>query len=270
MMIRTLSLALLASAGLAAGGAPAQKELDKPGQGQIDKPGRAAIPTPIPLPPDAKKEQPEREEKGKEKPSLGTGHNPFRKRASKPKYAVPCRITYSDGTVQRGWAWRRANSFIRIFNRAQRAHEEYWLAELKKISVRPETVTFERDWRWKNQGSSIKVFLETGYIWHQYETTFVTKDGDHAKGDCSGQFYLLTLDGERTKWYLYKRHNTRDRPHKKREEIEPLVYVKTVEFGEEFLKEPEEKGADAKATPKAEDEKPNPPAEDNPDPAPTK
>jgi hypothetical protein len=155
---------------------------------------------------------------------------------------VPVRITYSDGTVLQGWTWRRANDTLRIYNRAARAHEDYALADLKRIGVQAESVNFERDWRWKNQGSSEKVFLDIGYFWNQYLTTFTTTDGKKAAGDCSGQFYLLALDGKKTKWYLHKRHSDRTKKGK-REELQPLVYVKSVEFTDDFL-------------PKAEDDKP--------------
>lgn len=229
-------LAPLASAAEAPKPKP-KPEADNPADAGLDKPSETGAPVPTALP--APKTQQKPKEKGK--PTLGSGLSPFRKRGRMPKYAAPCRITYSDGAILEGFTWRRANNHIRIFNRAKRAHEEYFLHELKRITARPETVTFERDWRWKNQGSSIKVFLKTGYFWSQFETTFVTTDGEHAKGDCSGQFYFIDLEGKRSKWYLYKRHSGRDRPHKKRDELEPKVYVKKVEFTDDFLKKLEEK-----------------------------
>jgi len=137
--------------------------------------------------------------------------------------------------------WRRANAPIRVFDRKDKAHEDYSLGDLKRIDVKPESETFERDWRWKNQGSSEKVFLDIGYFWNQYVTTLTTKDGETPAGDSSGQFYILLLDGTKDKWYLYKRQSGRDTEKKKHEELEPLVYVKSVEFTDAFLKKLEEK-----------------------------
>ncbi|NQT85819.1 hypothetical protein HQ560_03585, partial [bacterium] len=52
----------------------------------------------------------------------------------------------------------------------------------------------------------------------------------------SGIFYLLTLDGKRTTFTLHKRHSGRDVKHAKKDDLVPLVYVKTVEFTDDFLK----------------------------------
>ena len=259
---------LLAAATLALAAAPAKPKakpnapepvVDRVAEDDIDKPSESTIPVPAEIPAALKPKAAPKPADPKAKPTLGTGHNPFRKRAARPKYGVACRITYSDGKVLEGFSWRRANGHIRIFNRAQRRHEEIFLSDLKRITVRPETVTFERDWRWKNQGSSEKVFLETGYFWDQYETTMVTTDGEFIKGDCSGQFYFIDLEGSRKNWILNKRLSGRGLPHKKRDELEPLVYIKKVEFTDDFLKKleaeqkkQETKSAAEKPTPKKE------------------
>jgi len=193
-------------------------DLPAPTIEEMDKPGKAPAPAPPAL---------TDEELGKEPPKEG-------------KYAVPARITYSDGKVLEGWVWRRANAPIRVFDRKRKAHEDYFLGDLTRIDVKPETENFERDWRWKNQGSSEKVFLDIGYFWNQYVTSVKARDGESASGDCSGQFYILLLDGKKDKWYLYKRHSARDVEKKKREELTPLVYVKSVAFTDDFLKKLEE------------------------------
>lgn len=224
----------------------------KPTEDEIDKPGKAAISSPTRLPDDPPK-----------KPGKPGHVNPFRSRRARwPKYAAPCRITYSDKTVVEGYAWRSGNAPIRIFDRAKREHESYFLTDLKRLTVAPDSTTFERDWRWKNQGSSEKVYLEIGYLWSEYRTTFLTADGEKAVGDCSGMFNIVTLDGKRMKWFLYKRHNNRDKPHKKRDEIEPLVYIKQIEFTDDILKKKEEEtpGETKKGSEK-------PPTEDKPQPA---
>ncbi|MFP4058011.1 MAG: hypothetical protein ACLF0G_14175 [Candidatus Brocadiia bacterium] len=250
--------ALLACAlGLLAAGALAG-EADDGGaavvsEDEIDKPSRPGVRPPKPLSALTEGEEPEDKD---EQAAETKPRNPFRGRARKPSYAVPARVTYSDGTVLQGWVWRGTDQPIRIFNRAERAHEDYFLSELKRIDVKPETQNFERDWRWKNQGSSVKVFLDTGYLWNQYVTTFTTVDGEKVSGDCSGQFYIITLDGEKKRWFLYKRHSGRDRPHKKQAELEPLVYVKSVEFTDEILEKPDEK--DEEAEPQDEGEAPAP------------
>ena len=227
----------------------AEPPLDKPGLPaptieEMDKPGKAPAPAPPAL---------TDEELGTEPPKEGEapkpkGFNPFSRRGTKPKYAVPARITYSDGKVLEGWVWRRANAPIRVFDRKRKAHEDYFLGDLARIDVKPETEKFERDWRWKNQGSSEKVFLDIGYFWNQYVTTVKTRDGESASGDCSGQFYILLLDGKKDKWYLYKRQSGRDVEKKKREDLTPLVYVKSVAFTDDFLKKLEEKKAEAKGS----------------------
>jgi len=226
--------------------------LDAPADEEVDKPGKAGVAPPRPVPPeqDAGTAKPKEEAKDE---GTGPDHvNPFRKRASKPKAARPARITFSDGKVVEGYVWRRVDGPIRIYNREARAHHDLSLSDLERIDVKPESENFEREWRWKNQGSSEKVFLDIGYLWNQYVTTF-TSDGKKITGDCSGQFYILTLDGQKDKWYLYKRHNNRDKPRKKREEHEPLVYVKSVEFTDDFLKKAEEgKKAEGTETKQAE------------------
>ena len=171
--------------------------------------------------------------------------NPRARRTKKPKYALPVRVTWSDGKVIEGWTWRRANAPICIFDRKAKAHEDFFLSDLKRMDIRPETETFERDWRWKNQGSSEKVFLEIGYFWNQYVTTFRTHEDETAAGDCSGLFYLVPVEGAATKFTLHKRHSGRDVKHAKKEALAPLVYVKSIEFTDDFLKrlEAEKKAA---------------------------
>ncbi len=220
----------------------AEKPIDKPGLPpptieEMDKPTRSPAPPPAALTDEEAGKTPAKEGEAPEK----QGFSPFRRRGTKPKYAVPARVTYSDGKALDGWVWRRANAPIRVFDRSRKAHEDYFLGDLTSIRVKPETENFERDWRWKNQGSSIKVFLDIGYFWNQYVTTCTTADGETASGDCSGQFYILLPDGKRDKWYLYKRQSGRDVEKKKRHELKPLVYVKTVAFTDEFLKKLEEK-----------------------------
>lgn len=206
---------------------PTEDELDKPG-------GKPIVPPPTPIATPDEKEAPDAEKGARPDPA-----NPFGQKAALPKYARPARITYSDKRVLEGHVWLRFGAPVRIFNRAAKAHEDYFFSDLKRIDVAPESENFERDWRWKNQGSSEKVFLDTGYFWNQYVTTFTLTNGEKPAGDCSGQFYIQLLDGARDKWYLYKRQSggdDRTKPHKKREETEPLVYVKTVEFTDDFLK----------------------------------
>jgi hypothetical protein len=253
-------LACVAPPSLAAEKARSEPGPDRPTEADLDKPGEepATVPAPVAVPDDPN---------AKAKPDKAEGHLPFRKPDARPSHAFPCRITYSDGTVVEGFTWHRANAPARVFNRAKRAHEDFPLADLARITVRPETENFERDWRWKNQGSSEKVFLDIGYFWNQYITTFTTKAGEQPSGDCNAQFYLQTLDGQRSSWFLFKRQSGRDHPHKKREELDPLVYVKTVEFTDDILKpKPDAKGApDAKG--KADPKAPpvgEPPAKDAP------
>ena len=254
-MLRRFSL--LAFAALAtvvlAGEAAKPKPLDKPGLPaptieEMDKPTKAPVGAPAAITDEETGEKPAKEGEAPKK----QGFNPFRQRGRKPKYAVPARITYSDDKVLEGWVWRRANGPIRIFDRKRKAHEDYFLSDLKRIDVKVESETFERDWRWKNQGSSIKVFLKTGYLWNQYLTTFATTDGETASGDCSGQFYILLLDGKSDKWFLHKRHSARDGPHKERKDLEPIVRVKTVEFTDDFLKKPKEEKPKAEGETKGE------------------
>ena len=246
----------LAFAGEAAKPKPKPRErpdLPAPTVEEMDKPSKPPPGAPQPLPDDPPAAKPKEGEGDAEaaKPKPKTV-NPFRGRGRKPKYARPARVTYSDGTVLEGWTWHRANSPVRLFVRAERAHESFFVSDLKRIDAKPETENFERDWRWKNQGSSEKVFLDVGYFWNQYVTTFTTTEDEVAVGDCSGQFYLLTLDGKRAKWYLYKRQSARDKQKKKRHELEPIVYVKSVEFTDDFLKklEEERKKAEAEAVKK--------------------
>ena len=244
-----LLLALLVAAAAWAGEAEKPKDEEKPkdtpvmpapDDEEVDKPGKPGVRRPIPLPAQPAAE-PAEKEGGKPKPQHV---NPFRKRGRKPKYAVPTRVTYSDGKVLEGWTWRRADATLRVFNREARAHQDYFLSDLVRIDVVPESQTFERDWRWKNQGSSEKVFLDVGYFWNQYVTTLSLTDDTKVAGDCSGQFYMLLMSGERTKWFLYKRHSGRDTEKKKREELEPLVYVKKAE--EAAKKAEEQKAAEPK------------------------
>ena len=208
-----IQCSLVVSAALVAlaAAAEAPKPVDKPGLAapaidEIDKPGKPGAPRPAAMTEEEAGVAPGKKGEGPDKQAF----NPFRARGRKPKYAVPARITYSDGKKIEGWVWRRANGHIRIFDRKRKAHEDYFLADLERIDVAPESQTFERDWRWKNQGSSEKVFLEIGYFWDQYVTTFTTTDGETAAGDCSGAFYVMPLDGKRGRWNLYKRLSGRD------------------------------------------------------------
>jgi len=225
--------------------------LPTPTDEEVDKPSKPGVPRPIEIPTKgeataADKEKVAPADKEKAYPAgQGASHvNPFGEKAKLPKYARPARITYSDKKVVEGFVWHRGDAPARIFNRAKRAHEDYFLSDLKRIDVTPESENFERDWRWKNQGSSEKVYLDTGYFWNQYITTFTLTSGEKVAGDCSGQFYIQLLDGKRESWFLYKRQSGRELPgvpHKKREELQPLVYVKSVEFTDDFLKRPADK-----------------------------
>lgn len=213
--------------------APTDDELDKPG-------GKPVVPRPTPLPEAGEKAAPGDERGGAEN-GRPEHVNPFRERAAVPKYARPARITFSDKKVLEGHVWARADKPLRIYNRAERAHQDYFLSDLRRIEVTPEIEEFERDWRWKNQGSSEKVYLDTGYLWTQFLTTLTLSDGARVTGDCVGQFYIQLLDGKRESWVLYKKLNNRqgpDVPNKKRDEQPPLIYVKTVEFTDDFLKRP--------------------------------
>jgi len=231
-----VALALLASvvlAGEAEKPRPANGPSSVVSEDELDKPSKAGVPPPQAIPVAQVADGAKKEEGKGAKPKHV---NPFRKRGRKPKYALPARITYSDGKVLEGHAWRRGNWPIRIFNRVARAHQDFYLSDLQRIDVKPESENFERDWRWKSQGSSEKVYLDIGYFWNQYITTFTTTDNEKIAGDCSGQFYLLPLEGKKTKWYLFKRQSGRNVQKGKREELDPLVYIKSVEFTDDFLK----------------------------------
>jgi len=210
--------------------------LPAPTESELDKPDKTGAPRPAEIP---AKAEPQAPDKANDKGARPQHVNPFREKPKFPAYARPARITFSDNKVLEGHVWHRADAPIRIFHRAKRAHEDYFLSDLKRIDVAPEKQEFERDWRWKNQGSSEMVFLDTGYLWNQYVATFTLANGEKPSGDCSGQFYIQLLDGKRDSWFLYKKQNNRpnpDAPKKKREEQEPVVYVKSVEFTDDFLK----------------------------------
>jgi hypothetical protein len=221
--------------------AKGEPQLPAPNEDELDKPDKTGAPRPTEIP---TKDAPPAQEKEQDKGSRPGHVNPFRDKPKLPPYARPARITYSDKKVLEGSVWARSDKPLRVFNRAAKAHQDYFLSDLKRIDVAPESENFERDWRWKNQGSSEKVFLDTGYFWNQYVTTFTLTNGEKPAGDCSGQFTIQLPDGQRESWFLYKRQSggdDRTKAHKKREETEALVYVKSVEFIEDSPKKGEQK-----------------------------
>jgi len=232
---------LLASLALAAErkkDTPKDKPLPpKPTEDEIDKPDKTGVRPPTEIPQEPTKETKE----GEGETTKAKERNPFAERASKPKYAFPARITYSDGKTIEGYVWRGGDKAVRIFNRAERAHQDYKLADVKRIDAKPDKEVFEEDWRWKEQGSSEIVKLETGYFWNEYCTTFTLVEGKPAAGDCNAQFTLQTLDGKRDLLILWKRQSGRELPHAKRADLKPLVYIKSIEFTDDFLKKAEEK-----------------------------
>jgi len=236
-------LLLVAGLALAAEGkkeAPKDKPLPpKPTEDEIDKPDKAGVHPPTEIPQESAKE--EKDTKAAGDAPKGKERNPFAERSSRPKYAFPARITYSDGKTVEGYVWRGGDKPVRIFNRAERAHQDYKLADLRRIDVKIDLQEFTKDWRWKEQGSSEMVYLETGYLADTYLTTFTMVEGKPAAGDCNCQLFVMTPDGRKDSWILYKKQTGRDLAHAKREEIKPLLYVKSVEFTDDFIKKAEEK-----------------------------
>ena len=152
---------------------------------------------------------------------------PLEKEREKREDAVPGTVTLSDGTKLSGDIYLTRDKKLSIYEPKEKKLYQVTLAELMRIESRVVMERMEPEWRWKENANDEKVFTGKSYPVREYATAITFKDGRTLTGGCTALLFVGTNNGE-TRVVLHQRQ--KGEPGQK---LEDLVYVKTVELGEQ-------------------------------------
>jgi hypothetical protein len=157
-------------------------------------------------------------------PSTQAGDTPFGQRQSRPDYALPGVVIFSDGRRLPGYIWTPAGKEWRVYERASKQYRDIPFDVIKQIEAIVEWERMEDDWRWKEGGSDVKVLTAHKYPNRKTHFSFTLVDDRKVIGDIAQMFYV-ELAGRATQVTLHKRHEG-----KIGQTLADMPYVKQVIF----------------------------------------
>jgi hypothetical protein len=165
--------------------------------------------------------------------------NPFAPQAPKRAEEVPGYLELSDGTVRPGHLYLTRDARLKIFDVQKQSHRDIPLSALRRIDCKVERAWMEKEWRFKENASDEKLYTGHTYPAREYSHTLTLLDGSKIEGPLSAIVYVRQEDkAAAERFLLHKRDKGR-----RDSDLPSLLYVRSIQLGEEALREGREKAA---------------------------
>lgn len=161
----------------------------------------------------------------------GKTANPFGRATSRPEYALPGVVVYSNGRKVPGYIWTPSGKEWRVYERASKQFRDVPFDVVKRIEGVVEWERMEDDWRWKEGGMDVKVFTGKTYPNRMTYFSFTLLDDRKIVGNIA-QMFFVELAGRITRVTLHKRNQGR-----LGQTLESMPYVKTVLFDAKAMRD---------------------------------
>lgn len=159
--------------------------------------------------------------------------NPFGNRPTQRDDAVPGCVELSDGKILVGQIYLTRDARLKIYDETVKRQREIPLRVVQRIDGSVKKEWMEKEWRFKENANNVKVYTGRTYPARECVYTITLKDGRKINGPLSALFYVQgEQDRQGKKYILHKRQKG---PIDS--ELKSLVYVSSVQLGEEALAE---------------------------------
>ncbi len=156
---------------------------------------------------------------------------PFGRQQSRPAYALPGVVVYSDGRKVPGYIWTPSGKEWRVYERASKQFRDIPFDVIKRIDGLVEWERMEDDWRWREGGMDVKVYTGKKYPNRMTYFSFVLLDDRKIVGNIA-QMFFVELGGRISRITLHKRQQGR-----LGQTLASMPYVKTVLFDAKAMKQ---------------------------------
>ncbi len=161
----------------------------------------------------------------------GDASNPFGKTPTRPDYALPGVVIYSNGTKLPGYLWTPSGKAFRVYELTSKQFRDIPFDVVKRIDGLVAWARMEDDWRWKEGGSDVKVYTGKKYPNRMTTYRFTLLDDRTITGQIA-QMFFVELAGKVGRAVLHKRHQG-----KIGQTLERMPYVKAVIFDPRAMRE---------------------------------
>ena len=175
--------------------------------------------------------------------------NPFGQRREVREDAIPGYAELSDETVYPGRLYLTRDARLRILDDQTQRRHEVPLSAVQRIECGVQREWMEKEWRFREAANDEKVYTGRAYPARQYVHRITLRDGRTLQGALSAIVYVQDSDTEQTKRLLL--HKRQKGPIETR--LKSLVFVRTIELGEEAFEKGKQLAAAAKAHEKKQD-----------------
>jgi len=158
--------------------------------------------------------------------------NPFGSREKTREDSLPGYVELSDGLILPGQVYLTRDTRLQIYDESLQRQREVPLHVIHRMDATVEKEWMEKEWRFKENANDEKVYTGRAYPSRLLAYTISLKDGPKITGPVSGIVYVDSPGGgEPKKFLLNKRQKGTVGT-----DLPSLVYLRTVELGEEAFR----------------------------------
>ena len=169
--------------------------------------------------------------------------NPFGRLERAREDSVPGYVELSDGSIVAGQVYLTRDTRLQIYDASLQRQREIPLQAIQRIDASVEKEWMEKEWRFKENASDEKVYTGRAYPARLLAYTICLKDGRRISGSVSGIVYVEPpAGGERRRFLLNKRQKG-----DLGTDLPSLVYLRTVELGEEAFRSGQQRAGQQQA-----------------------
>jgi hypothetical protein len=177
--------------------------------------------------------------------------NPFGSTTTQREDAVPGYLELSDGSIRPGQIYLTRDIRLKIADQQLQRQREIPLSAVKQIDCTIIKQWMEKEWKFKELTKDEKMYTGRSYPVREYEHTIALQDGRKISGGLSAIVYVQLADNNPAKFdasrseikpeqYILNKRNKGEIG----EELQSLVYVKSIKLGKEAFEEGKQKAAE--------------------------
>jgi hypothetical protein len=169
--------------------------------------------------------------------------NPFGRQPQVREDATAGYIELSDGAVHAGKLYLTRDARLEVLDEQSKRRSEIPLSAVRRIECKVERQWMERQWRFKESANNEKVYTGRAYPARQYVHTITLSSGRTVRGALSAIVFVQDHFTDEVKRFLL--HKRQKGPLDS--DLESLVFVRTIELGDEALETGKRKAAEGKS-----------------------
>ena len=177
--------------------------------------------------------------------------NPFGSKTTQREDAVPGYLELSDGSIRPGQIYLTRDKRLIIADEQLQRQREIPLSAVKQINCTIKKQWMEKEWKFKETTKDEKMYTGRSYPVREYEHTITLHDGRTVSGGLSAIVYVQPADNNPAKsdasrseskveQYILNKRNKGEIG----EDLQSLVYVKSIKLGKEAFEEGKQKAAE--------------------------